>query len=132
MGGFIERLPIWLRWFLTPIASAATFIVVIFVANIASKIIVFISGPRGVWSENFFDYLVNPGLAGYLAVGVVGLLAPKAKRMTSVVIAAIWILLAGGMTFFSILSGEWKNLLFIVAVVVGAGSASINMEKSSV
>lgn len=131
MVGFIEKLPNWLRWPLTPIASVICFIVVSVVGSIAARILVFFSGPRGGWSDNFFDYLVIPAVAGFCAVSIVAFVAPKAKRMATIIIAGVWILLAGAATFFSVLSSDWKNLLFIIALIVGAGYAPMNMENYS-
>ena len=130
MYDFVDRLPSWLRWVLTPIASVVTIIAVTFVANIAAKIFVFLSGNRG-WGENFFIYLLNPGVAGFCAISVAEILAPKAKRMTAIVFAGVWIFLSGAATFVSLLNSDWKTLLSIASTVVGVGVAAMNTENSS-
>lgn len=117
MESTLERIPSWLRWVLTPIASVATFVVVSLIANIASKILVFLS--RDGWGDNFFYYLINPGLSAFCAISAAAIVAPAGKWQVAVVMAMIWIFFAGALTFFSILGGEWKGLISVVAVIFG-------------
>jgi hypothetical protein len=125
MDASLEKLPNWLRWALTPIASVVTFIVVFIVANIAAKIFVFVGGPGG-WSINFFEYILVPGVAAYCAVLVTGILAPDGKQMTAVIYAAIWVSLCGVITVFALVSGEYKGLLPVISIVVGCASAALS------
>jgi len=131
MGVFIEKIPNWIRWPLTPIVSAITFFVVIVIANLVSKILVFLGGPRGGISDNFFEYLINPGIATFCAVGIVETVAPRSKQVAVIVIAGLWIFLSGAITFISVLTGEWKSLLMVVAVIAGAGYAAVSVGPSS-
>jgi hypothetical protein len=115
MDASLEKLPKWVRWALTPIASVATFVVVAIVANIAAKIFVFIGGDRG-WSINFFEYLLIPGIAAYCAVLVTGTLAPIGKQKTAVAYAAMWVCMCGVVTVFVLVGGDYKGLLPIISM----------------
>lgn len=124
----VERFPGWLRWLFLPVVSIVAYFVISIAVSLVGRIIVFLGSTRGGWSENFFDYLVSPGVAGFYAVSAGGFVAPRAKQLTSTAIAGIWICMAGAATFFVVLDGNWKFVLYIAALVVGTVYAAINQE----
>lgn len=126
----IERVPNWLRWPLAPVASAAAFAVVAMVAELVGRVLVFLSGPRG-WSENFVSYVASPGIAGFCAVLVVGIVAPSAKQLAAIAVAGVWMFLAGGAAVFVVVLGQFPSLIAIAAVVVGAGWAALGANDDS-
>lgn len=119
------RIPDWIRWVLVPITAAITAVLVWFLGGIAAKIIVFFSAGRG-WGENFFEYLIIPGLGSAFWVVTAVSMAPRYRNMTGLVLGIVWLFLAGGVTFFSILSGIWANLISVGSVCVGTGIAVLN------
>ena len=122
------KLPNWLRWILIPFASFLTWIVVTFATNIMAKILVFFDNGRG-WGENFFLYFLNPGVASYFGVYAAALMAPKGKFTTALVIAAIFVVICGASTFFTVLTAQWKYLLSITSTVVGCGAAVLQIRE---
>lgn len=125
MDDIANKIPAWLRWPLIPVTSVITAIMVWILATIAAKLFVFIGGDRGM-SDNFFQYLIVPGIAGYCSVTASAIIAPRFKKLTAIIIGSIWIALAGGLTFFTILAFEWKNLLLIASICIGCAYAALS------
>lgn len=124
MNEIVNKIPNWARWPLTPVASGITFAVVLVSASIAAKILVFLGGERG-WSDNFLQYLIVPGIGGYCSVTVAAIVAPRFKKITAIIFGSIWIFLAGGLTFFTVMTAEWKNLIMIASICIGCGIAAL-------
>jgi hypothetical protein len=118
----LTRIPSWIRWALTPISSPVAFALVGLAASIASRLYVFFQGDRPGWSLNFFDYLVVPAVAGYFAVYVAAVLAPKARPIVALTTACVWLMLCGFGAFFALANGEFKLLLPCIAI---AGAATL-------
>lgn len=119
---FIEKIPNFWRWILIPISSIFTWLLVLFVGKIVGKLVVFIQAGLG-YSENFFEYLLNPGLAGYFAVLIAILFAPRKKRIVGIVLGVFWVMVAGIMAFAAVLISNWASLLAAVATLIGCGVA---------
>jgi hypothetical protein len=125
----IGRIPNWLRWPLSPIASIASFFIVGVVANIVAKIFVFFTGDRGGgFNENFFTFLVVPGLASYAAVHIGALVAPSAQKITAVVYASICAALCGAFSVWIFVGGDYKFLIVIASITVGSAIAALQEE----
>ena len=118
----IYKLPKWLRWILLPFASVIGWFLVNLLAKLASKIFVFLSSPGG-WSENFFEYVLNPGIAGFCAVYIAMIFAPKHKKYVGYVAAFLWVGFAGALAFFNIMLKEWPALLSSITTIVGCAFA---------
>jgi len=124
MDDIVNKVPNWIRWPLIPIASVITAVVVWALASIAAKILVFLGGDRG-FSDNFFQYLIVPGIGSYCSVTAAAIVAPKFKKIAAIVLGSVWIFLAGGLTFFTVMSAEWKSLISIASICIGCGIAAL-------
>ena len=118
----LEKIPEWVRWILIPFVALLTVTVVWFVALIAAKVFIFLGDDRG-FSENFFTYLLNPGVATYCSVNASVSVAPRYKNATAISVSALWIFIAGGLTFFILHNHDWKSLIQVVSFCVGAAAA---------
>jgi cytochrome bd-type quinol oxidase subunit 2 len=114
----IYKIPNWLRWILLPFASIISLILVNILAKLAAKIFMFLSSPGG-WSENFFEYFLNPGIAGFCAVYVAMVFAPKKKKLVGYIAAFIWIVIAAALAVFYIMTKEWPTLLASATTIAG-------------
>jgi cytochrome bd-type quinol oxidase subunit 2 len=114
----IYKLPKLLRWILLPFASVVGWFLVNILAKLASKIIMFLSSPGG-WSENFFEYVLIPGIAGFCAVYIAMIFAPKHKKFVGYATAFLWVGFAGALAFFNIMLKEWPALLSSITTMVG-------------
>jgi hypothetical protein len=121
----INKIPEWVRWPLVPITSMLTVAVVWVLVALVAKIFVFLGGDRGP-GENFFTYLIVPGIASYCAVSSAAYMAPKFKQLTMIIMSSLWIFLAGILTFFSILSLEWHALIQIASFSIGSVTALLD------
>ena len=92
----IYKLPKWLRWILLPFVSFLTILLVNILGKLAAKILLFLSNPGG-WSENFFEFFLNPGIAGFCAVYIAMAFAPKNKKFVGYAAAFVWIAIAGAL-----------------------------------
>lgn len=118
----IYKLPKWLRWILLPFASVVCWFLVNLLAKLASKIFMFLSSPGG-WSENFFEYVLNPGIAGFCAVYIAMVFAPKNKKIVGYAAAFIWVAIAGALAVFNFMLKEWPALLSSITTIVGCAIA---------
>jgi hypothetical protein len=118
----ILKLPNWIRWILTPFASIICWFLVNLLAKVAAKIFLFLSSP-GTWSENFFEYFLNPGIAGYCAVYIAMMFAPKNKKLVGYTAAFLWVAFAGALAFFNLMLKEWPALLSSITTIVGCALA---------
>ena len=82
----------------------------------------FLSSPGG-WSENFFEYVLNPGVAGFCAVYIAMIFAPKNKKIVGYTAAFLWVGFAGALAFFNIMLKEWPALLSSIFTIVGCAYA---------
>jgi len=119
---FIYKFPRWLRWILLPFVSVISWWLIHLVGEIFAKVFIFLSKPGG-WSENFFIYLVNPGIAGYCAVHIAMIFAPKNKKYIGYIFGFIWIALAGAAGFLSMMTGQWPTVLGSICTIVGCAIA---------
>jgi hypothetical protein len=118
----IYKLPNWLRWLLLPIASILSWLLVNFIGKIATKILVFLSGPTGL-SENFFEYFLNPGISGYCAIQVAMAFAPKHKKNVGYTAAFLWVVLFGVVLVFNTMLKEWPSVLSSITTIAGCAIA---------
>lgn len=118
----IYNLPKWLRWILLPFASILCWFLVNLLAKLAAKIFMFLSSPGG-WSENFFEYVLNPGIAGFCAVYIAMILAPKNKKFVGYAVAFLWVGFAGALGFFNFMLNEWPALLSSITTIAGCAFA---------
>lgn len=130
MAMSIEKIPNWLRWSLTPIASLVTFALALVISSILAKIFTFIGGERGL-SENFLQYLIVPGFASYCAVLAPAILAPAGHQRVAVACAAIWIFMWGVGVVFVLVGAEYKNLLPLIAMTVGSIIGALSHEVAT-
>lgn len=119
------KIPNWLRWPLIPVTAILTAIVVWFAASLLAKILVFFDGGRG-WGENFFQYLIIPGLASFSSVLVGTTTAPRFRTIVALTLAALYVFAAGTLTFFSIFSGMWANLIMFFSIFIGCTAAALS------
>jgi hypothetical protein len=113
----ILKLPNWLRWILLPFASILTLIIINFLGKIATKIIIFLT-TQG-WSENFFEFLLIPGISGYCAVYIAMVIAPNNKKIVGYSIAFFWIAMAGALAVLNFMLKEWPSVLQSITIIAG-------------
>ena len=120
------KLPGWIRWVCVPIVTALTATVVWFLASIAAKIFVFLDfAGRGI-GENFFEYLIIPGVSIYCAIATGTLVAPKYRKNVSLLLSIVWVFAAGFLTFLSILGSTWASLIAVASICFGSGAAALS------
>jgi hypothetical protein len=124
----LSRIPNWIRWVLTPISSPAVFALVGIAAGLVARLWVFLQGDRPGWSQNFFDYLVVPAIAGYFAVYAAAAIAPKARPAVALILGCLWVALGGFGAFFALVSTEYALLLPCLAVAGAAIAATVAAE----
>lgn len=125
----VAKMPKWVRWPLVPVSAVLTAIVVWFIAAILAKILVFFDGGRG-WGENFFQYLLIPGFSTYCSVVAGTVMAPRFRQSTSLLLSIAWAFAAGILTFISILSAVWANLITVASICIGCGVAAMTQYYS--
>ena len=118
----IYKLPNWARWILLPFASILTWFLVNVLGEIAAKILLFLSNPSG-WSENFFEYFLNPGISGFCAVYIAMAFAPRKKKFVGYTAAFLWVAFAGALSFFNFMLKDWPALLSSITTIVGCAIA---------
>ncbi len=114
----IYKLPNWLRWILLPFVSLLTILLVNILGKLAAKLLLFLASP-GVWSENFFEFFLNPGIAGFCAVYIAMAFAPKKKKMIGYTAAFLWIAIAGALAVFNFMLREWPSVLQSATTIAG-------------
>ena len=120
---FVNKLPNFLRWLLLPFASIITWWLVNFLGQFAAKLIIFLSNPAGGWGENFFLYLLNPGISGYCAVYVAMLFAPSKRLYVAYISGFIWIAFSVAAGVLAAVTYSWPAVLACVATLVGCAIA---------
>lgn len=118
LEALFSKIPNLIRWMLVPITAVITAVVVWFLAGIAAKILVFFDNGRG-WGENFFQYLLIPGVGTFFSVMTGAIMAPRYRATTAMLLGVLWCFGAGALTFFSILTGTWSTLIAIASMCVG-------------
>jgi hypothetical protein len=115
----INKIPNWFRWLLIPIVSVIAAVLVGIGANIAAKVLIFFMGERGFLTENFYQYLIIPGVAGYCSITAAVIVAPRFNKIIAIVLGSIWIFLAGALTFLAIINDQWTSLIAIASLCIG-------------
>ena len=113
------------RWILVPILSIVAFPVVFLLAAIASRLLSFFMGPTAL-SDNFFDYVVAPGVAGFYSVQLAGMVAPSAKKAAALAIAAVLTATYGFVAVLALVMGTWPIALATIPAVIGSGKAAMD------
>lgn len=115
----LERIPKWLRWLMAVPLSALT-IFIVYWAVVLGGIVMNFLGPTGAaWGNNFFAYLLAPGVSGFSSTYVVHSVVPNHKRIAAVTIAGLWVGISGFLVVFALLSKQWAIALAAVSAVVG-------------
>ena len=120
---FVNKLPNFLRWLLLPFASIIAWWLVNFLGQYAAKLIIFLSNPAGGWGENFFLYLLNPGISGYCAVYVAMLFAPSKRLYVAYISGFIWIAFSVAAGVLAAVTYSWPAVLACIATLVGCAIA---------
>jgi hypothetical protein len=122
LENIFSKIPNAIRWVLVPIAAIIAAVVVWLLAGIAAKLIVFFGNGRG-WGENFFQYLLIPGIGTFFSVLTGAAIAPRYRAISAITLGVIWCFGAGATTFFIVLSGTWSALIAICSMCVGVAIA---------
>lgn len=117
---FIQRTPAPVRWGLWLPTSVATFLIVHVGVMLGGKLMVFMS--KGGWGDNFVEYLLAPGLAGYLAITFPMTFVPSPRRATALVLALLWMAVLGGLVGLGAFTGDGKS---VVPAIVSAVACAI-------
>jgi hypothetical protein len=125
MDRHLGQVPPALRWVTVPVASIVTFPVVYVAGFIISRLLSFFTVPTFL-SDNFFDYIVCPGVAGFYSVHIAGILAPSAKKATELTIAALWTMIYGFVATLTFLLGAWPVALAMIPSFIGARMAVLD------
>jgi cytochrome bd-type quinol oxidase subunit 2 len=91
-------------------------------ASLAAKIFMFLSSPGG-WSENFFEYVLNPAIAGFCAIYIAMVFAPKNKKFAGYATAFLWVGFISALAFFNFMLKEWPALLSSITTIAGCAFA---------
>ena len=76
--------------------------------------------------DNFFDYVVAPGVAGFYSVQLAGMVAPSAKKAAELTIAALWTAIYGFVAVLALIMGTWPIALATIPAVIGSGKAVVD------
>lgn len=127
-SSLIERTPAWLRWILVLPASVLTYLLVTAAVIIGGKLMSFFTTGAG-WSENFFQYLAAPAIAGYCSVAAAVILAPSSHRAVLLGVLAVWMACYGVLGGAATFTGDLKSLAAVVISVAGALFALTTVEN---
>ena len=121
---FIHKLPGWFRWILVPISVVITFIVV---SLLTGLFFWFQSKMLGLGDDAWIDLLWRnafaPALTGFAAVYSGVYCAPNFKKVVSLVVGALLVLMAG-ISLLGLLSrGDWWGVINVLFTVGGVGGA---------
>jgi len=123
---FIDKIPNFIRWLLVPVVVVLTALIVWLVAGILAKIFIFMSDSRygtGMLGENFFDYILIPGLGSFSSVIAAAIMAPKFEKIVAITVGCFWLMISGGMAYAAFILANWPGLLVTVSISVGCWMA---------
>ena len=121
---FIHKLPNWLRWILVPISVVVAYLLV----SLLTVLFFWFQGMmiglgEGAWLDLLWKNAFAPAISGFAAVYSGVYCAPSSKKIVSLILGAILVLLAG-LSLFSLLSrGDWWGVINVLFTVVGVGGA---------
>jgi hypothetical protein len=121
---FINKLPNWLRWVLVPFASICAMFVIHWVSQFFADIqSYYIGSETGGFFDNIFRNTLAPAMTGFATVFGGVLVAPKGKKITSLILASILILIST-MTLLSGLEvGNFWKIINVIFTIIGLGVA---------
>jgi len=121
---FIHKLPNWFRWILVPISLVFTFIAV----SLLTGFFFWFQGKMlglgdGAWMDLIWKNALAPAITGFAAVYSGVYCAPGNKKIVSLVLGGILVLIAGLSLLGLIVRGDWWGVINILFTVVGVGGA---------
>lgn len=116
---FIEKLPNWLRWGLTPFSSIVTLIIVSLVIGLIARLFGF---KEGDFFDDLYRHTLHPAVTGYAALygGVV--MAPSNKKIVALCQGGLLVLFGGFAVTGALSIANWWGLINIISTVIGVGA----------
>lgn len=121
---FVNKLPNWLRWVLVPLAVVVAFLLV----SILSNLLFWFQGNmmglgEGAWLDKIWKNALAPAITGFASVYCGVYVAPSNKKIVSLVIGALLVML-GGISLLSMLADRnWWGLVNVLFTIGGIGGA---------
>ena len=121
---YIEKLPSWLRWILLPFGCVLAMLLV----HLLARIFFWLQGRMlglgdGAWLQLVTDYVISGGLTGYATVQVGSMIAPSHRKIVSLVVGGLVVMLSGLSISVMLARHQWWNAVDVLATVIGAGIA---------
>lgn len=119
---FINKLPSWLRWILTPIASLAS----MFLSHWVTQIIAGLYGnyvdlDSGGFIDNILRNTFAPAATCFFSIYVGVLFAPSYKKAISLVFGALYILMLSLSLQSQLEVGNIWGIINVICSIVGLG-----------
>lgn len=131
---FIEKFPAWLRWILVPFVFVAAMVLVSILVRLFFWFQARMMGlGDGAWLELITDNIIAGGLTGYATVYFSCLVAPSSRRVVSLIVGGVVVMLSAWALADVLNKAQWWNAVNVVATIIGAGFAihSIYEEEQS-
>ena len=120
---FVEKLPKWLRWILCPISS----VLALFIVSVLTRLFIWFQSNmlgmgEGAWFDEIWKNLIAPGITGFATIYVGVYVAPSHKKIVSLVLGALFVML-GGISLLGMLGDRnWWGLLNVIFTIGGLGA----------
>jgi hypothetical protein len=120
---FVNKIPNWLRWILIPIASILAMFLVHwitqFFAGVQSSQV---GSETGGFFDNIFRNTLPPAFTGFATVYAGVLMAPQGKKVTSLILAAIYILMLSITLLSGLEVGDFWKIVNVIFTIIGVGA----------
>lgn len=121
---FVNKLPNWLRWILVPFASIFAMFIVHWISQFFASIQSFQMGSEtGGFFDNIFRNTLPAAFTGFASVYLGVLMAPNGKKITSLIISVILILLLSITLLSGLEVGDIWKIINVVFTIIGLGVA---------
>jgi len=121
---YINKLPNWLRWVLIPFASIFAMFVIHWVSQFFAGIQSYqVGSETGGFFDNIFRNTLAPAMTGFASIYAGVLMAPKGKKIASLILAAILILMLSITLLSGLEIGDFWKIINVIFTIIGLGAA---------
>jgi hypothetical protein len=118
----VEKLPHWLRWILVPLSAVLALIIVNTIARIFFWIQSrFLGLGEGAWLELIWRHILTGSLTGFSVIYISALVAPAGKKVTSLVIGALFVMIASVSILAALEKKDFWAAVELVCTITGLG-----------
>ena len=117
---FVNKIPNWLRWILIPVASILAMFIVHwitqFFAGIQSSQV---GSESGGFFDNIFRNTLPPAFTGFASVYAGVFMAPRGKKVISLTLSAIIILMLSVTLLSGLEVGDFWKIINVIFTIIG-------------